>query len=108
MSTLEKWDDLPAAEACARAWLDPGPQAGTWHKKAKAEIDYLMPLLARALDRLVLEVDVHPVDHRLWAWPVVDVAGDADDECRCGHLFKRHDAATYCRSKGCGCDRFAA
>lgn len=64
---VERWDQLSPKEACARAWLDPGPQHGTWHRQAKAEIGYLMPMLARALDRLVIDVDVYPVDPQLWA-----------------------------------------
>jgi hypothetical protein len=63
---VERWDKLPAAEAAARAWLDPGPQHGTWHPQAKAEVEFLMPMLARAMDRLVLELDLHPADWRLW------------------------------------------
>lgn len=64
---MSRWDSLPAAEAAARAWLDPGPQAGTWHGAARSEIERLMPMLSRALDRLVVELDVHPVDPLLWA-----------------------------------------
>jgi hypothetical protein len=63
---LERWDELPAIEAAARAWLDPGPRAGTWHRAARAEIEFLMPMLARALDRLIVECDVYPVDPLLW------------------------------------------
>ena len=66
---VEVWDELPAAEAVCRAWLPPGPKAGTWHRNAKTEIERLMPLLARALDRLVVEEDVYPVEHELWDWP---------------------------------------
>jgi hypothetical protein len=66
------WDHLPAAEAVARAWMDPGPRHGTWHKTARADVEYCMPLLARALDRLLVElVDVLPSSDawRLWEWP---------------------------------------
>jgi hypothetical protein len=63
---VERWDKLPAAEAAARAWRDPGPKHGTWHPKAKANVEFLMPMLARAMDRLVLELDLHPADWRLW------------------------------------------
>ena len=67
----EQFDHLPPAEACARAWVSPGPpkKAGEWHPRAKAEIERLMPLLARALDRLVVDVDVEPVQWELWEWP---------------------------------------
>lgn len=67
------WDHLPAAEACARAWMVPGPahKHGTWHHSAREEIAYLMPLLARALDRLLVELEdtLPSKDWRLWEWP---------------------------------------
>lgn len=72
----ERWDDLPAAEAVARAWMDPGPRRthGTWHPTAKEEVAQLMPMLARGLDRLLRELDgVMPgTDPSLWEWPVTD------------------------------------
>jgi hypothetical protein len=49
------WDHLPSLEAVLRAWQEPGPSYGSWHKTARAEVAYLMPLLARALDRAQLE-----------------------------------------------------
>jgi hypothetical protein len=64
---MARWDQLPAAEAAARAWLDPGPQAGTWHRDAREDVEFLLPMLARALDRLVLELDLYPPDPLLWA-----------------------------------------
>jgi hypothetical protein len=70
---MAMWDDLPAAEAVARAWQDPGSphRFGTWHKRAREDVAYVMPLLARALDRLLEELqDVMPsTDWRLWEWP---------------------------------------
>jgi hypothetical protein len=67
------WDHLPPIEAVARAWMDPGPRHiyGTWHRSAREEIAYLMPLLARALDRLLVDVDdvLPSTDWRLWEWP---------------------------------------
>lgn len=65
------WDHLPAAEAIVRAWLDPGPTAGTWHRLARADVEYCMPLLARALDRLMAELEhtLPSTDWRLWDWP---------------------------------------
>ena len=47
------WDHLPALEAVLRAWQEPGASYGGWHKTARAEVAYLMPLLARALARHV-------------------------------------------------------
>lgn len=72
------WDHLPALEAVARAWQEPPGSYGTWHRTARAEVGYLMPLLTRALDRLLLEhADVLPSgDERLWQWPAgADVRG---------------------------------
>lgn len=68
---LTVWDHLPAVEAIARSWMDPSPAHGTWHRAAREEIAYLMPLLARALDRLLVDVeDVLPsTDWRMWEWP---------------------------------------
>lgn len=68
---VQVWDHLPAHEAVARAWMTPRPSAGTWHQRARADVEYCMPLLARALDRLLLEhADVLPsADWRLWEWP---------------------------------------
>lgn len=67
------WDHLPAAEAIARAWMDPGAphRFGTWHRQARVDVEYVMPLLARALDRLLLEHadDLPSTDWRLWEWP---------------------------------------
>lgn len=34
------WDYLPAAEAVAYAWMDPGPRHGTWHRTAREEVAY--------------------------------------------------------------------
>jgi len=70
---LQVWDTLPPVEAVARAWMDPGPKHihGTWHRSARADVEYLMPLLARALDRLLVDVDdvLPSIDFRLWEWP---------------------------------------
>lgn len=65
------WDGLPAVEAVARAWMQPSPAHGTWHRTARAEVEYLMPLLARALDRLLVDVDdvLPSTDWQLWEWP---------------------------------------
>lgn len=64
----EVWDALPAVKACALAWQDPGPRrkVGTWHPRAREEVAHLMPLLARALDRLLVELaDELPDRHSL-------------------------------------------
>lgn len=63
---LERWDHLSALEAAARAWVDPAPSHRAWHRQAKEEISFLMPMLARALDRLIEECDVYPPDWELW------------------------------------------
>lgn len=51
---LEKYDDLPPAEALKEAWLNPGRHPG-WHHKNKAQVRQLMPLVARAIERIVKE-----------------------------------------------------
>jgi hypothetical protein len=53
----EQFDHLPPAHAAARAWrpLDV-KRFGTWHKRSRDEVADLMPLLARALDRLLEEL----------------------------------------------------
>jgi hypothetical protein len=66
---LQRWDGLPAVEAVGRAWRDPGPQGGSWHRRAREELTYSMPLLARALDRLLEELELGPVDWQLWEDP---------------------------------------
>lgn len=49
------YDHLPAREAVLRAWTVPGSNP-TWHESARREVAGVMPLLARALDRLAREV----------------------------------------------------
>jgi hypothetical protein len=70
---MAMWDQLPAAEAVARAWRDPGNPSkfGTWHRQARVDVEYCMPLLARALDRLLAELEhkMPSTDWRLWEWP---------------------------------------
>lgn len=51
---LRQYDGLPAAEAALKAWVDTGGNI-TWHCEKKDEVRRLMPLLARALDRLAAE-----------------------------------------------------
>lgn len=48
---LLRYDRLPPAEAARRAWTNAGtnPQA---HRAAKDHVRMVMPLLARALDRM--------------------------------------------------------
>jgi hypothetical protein len=104
------WDHLPAAEAVARAWLDPGPQSGTWHQHARRDVAEILPLLARALDRLLVELnDVLPsTDPDLWAAePTLATVACAEVSCRCGHLYQRHaGGGARCRARDCGCARF--
>ena len=45
-------DCLPAIEAVVKAWSEPG-RVPTWHYNAKDRVRSEMPLLARALDRLL-------------------------------------------------------
>jgi len=101
----ERWDHLPAAEAVARAWQDPGPVRihGTWHPRAVDEVRQLMPMLARGLDRLLAELEdrLPATDPALWE----DVV-PAGEECRCGHLRRRHMYGYNCRANRCGCARF--
>jgi hypothetical protein len=53
----EQFDELPPAHAVARAWrpLDV-KRYGHWHKQSRDQVADLMPLLARALDRLLEEL----------------------------------------------------
>ena len=51
---LTMYDDLPAAEAVAKAWTVPGPVPGL-HEQMRRNIRHDMPLLGRALDRLEKE-----------------------------------------------------
>jgi hypothetical protein len=53
----EQFDQLPAMVAVARAWkpLDPR-RYGTWHEAARVIVADRMPLLARALDRLLVDL----------------------------------------------------
>jgi hypothetical protein len=53
---LRQYDRFPAAEAAVLAWDNPGPRPA-WHRAMKEEVRNAMPLLARALDRLVGEVN---------------------------------------------------
>ena len=48
---LQSYDHLPAIEAIRQAWHEPGAQPG-YHKKVQTQVSALMPLLARALDRM--------------------------------------------------------
>ena len=104
---LTVWDHLPPAEAVARAWADPGPKRGTWHVHARRDVRDLMPLLGRALDRLLEElVDQLPsTDPDLWAdLPILATVSCRDVSCRCGHLHRRHTAGgRQCRARECGC-----
>jgi hypothetical protein len=65
----EQFDQLPPAHAVARAWrpLDP-KRYGTWHKRSREQVADLMPLLARALDRLLEELadEMPGVNDELW------------------------------------------
>lgn len=104
---LQVWDGLAAAEAVARAWADPGPKSGTWHAHARRDVRELMPLLGRALDRLLEDMAdrIPATDPDLWAEePALATVACTEVSCRCGHLHARHSAAGgRCRSRDCGC-----
>lgn len=51
---LAMYDHLSPAEAVWQAWSDPGPYAD-WHAKCQRQVHALMPVLARALDRMERE-----------------------------------------------------
>ena len=51
---LRMYDHLPAEEAAVRAWTVAG-RSPELHRKQQQEVRDRMPLLARALDRLVNE-----------------------------------------------------
>ena len=48
---LKQFDNLPPAEAILAAWNTPGPEP-IWHEEAKRLVRNLMPVMARAIDRL--------------------------------------------------------
>lgn len=48
---LRSYDHLDPVEAIRQAWQEPGAQP-EYHRRVKQQVDALMPLLARALDRL--------------------------------------------------------
>lgn len=50
--SLEKYDHLPPEQAIIRAWTD-GDPSPRWHALAIRDVDNAMPLLARAVERLV-------------------------------------------------------
>lgn len=49
---LTQFDELPPAVAVAMAWSEPG-DFPRWHLKMQDEVRQQMPVLARALDRMV-------------------------------------------------------
>lgn len=104
---LAVWDGLAAAEAVARAWADPGPKSGTWHVHARRDVRESMPLLGRALDRLLEEMadQLPATDPALWAdEPALSITPCSDVACRCGHLHRRHaEGGRRCRARDCGC-----
>jgi hypothetical protein len=68
---LGVYDHLPPAQAVAVAWrrpIAPTKVVGTWHTRARLEVSYLMPLLTRALDRLLEDLadELPGTDWRLW------------------------------------------
>jgi len=57
---LQRYDHLPPASAVIAAWSLTGPSPST-HEAGRAEVRRSMPALARALDRLVAEVQPLPI-----------------------------------------------
>lgn len=51
---LEQFDDLPAGVAVVMAWSEAGENP-VWHHKMQNEVRSQMPVLGRALDRMVDE-----------------------------------------------------
>ena len=58
---LRKFDQLPPAEAVTAAWTSAGSNP-SWGEAAIAETRAAMPLLARALDRMVRQQQEELVD----------------------------------------------
>ena len=58
---LRKFDHLPPAEAVTAAWTSAGSNP-SWGEAAIAETRAAMPLLARALDRMVRQQQEELVD----------------------------------------------
>lgn len=55
---IRKYDHLPPVEAIVQAWTIKGPQP-LYHVRAKGVVAQTMPLLARAIERLVKETHDH-------------------------------------------------
>lgn len=55
---IRKYDHLPPVEAIVQAWTIEGPQP-LYHNAAKNAVAQAMPLLARAIERLVKETHDH-------------------------------------------------
>jgi len=49
---LRRFDQLPAAEAVAAAWLEVDSRHADWHRKSQQVVRDAMPVLARAVERL--------------------------------------------------------
>lgn len=54
LDEIERLQALPAVEAVAKAWSEPGPVPGL-HEQMRRNVRHDMPLLGRALDRLEQE-----------------------------------------------------
>ena len=53
-SGMTMYDRIPVTNAIYKAWVEPGDNPG-WHAQMKNEVRSAMPLLGRALDRMVTE-----------------------------------------------------
>lgn len=51
---LTVYDDIPSGAAVLMAWTEPG-DSPRWHRAMQEEVRKTMPLLGRALDRMVKE-----------------------------------------------------
>lgn len=53
-SGKKRYDDKDPVEAIVAAWTNPGPKP-SWHREMQMELHSRMPLVARAIERLVAD-----------------------------------------------------
>lgn len=83
---LKKYDDLPPVEAVKKAWSTPGSFPGA-HEHAKRVVQDSMPLLFRAIERLVA-AEIRPS----FAVPV-GLCGNKEDHDP--HIHESRSLGTY-------------